>query len=364
MKAAGRWLTAGLRVPCLLVAMLAAAPVAAADSASRSGSEIYARFRAGLAQPDCAPDASIRWRKHFAAAPGRMASSKEDVMPLFGYVVDALIASDLPTEFALIPFVESGYKPGARSAGGPAGLWQMIGLTARKHGVPMRDGYDGRLSPVESTKAAVRYLKTLYGMFAGDWRLAVMAYNAGENRILGALRRSGQKARSVDIERLGGVPEITRAYVRKLHALACVLDEADDRAQWRSAIDRPVPLLTDLRVPEGVSLESWAARNDFDVAALRRMNPAFTKGNIGPGRRVLAPGRSESQTARAFWPKDEIVFWVPAQPSGTGRTHVVRRGESASRIAQRYRIATTQLLERNGLDARSVLRPGMTLKID
>jgi membrane-bound lytic murein transglycosylase D len=348
-----------------LVWLLLALGTARAADDSRSGSEIYAQFRDHLAQPECAPDASTRWRKHFVNAPRDMANGDRDVMPLFGYVVDALIESDLPTEFALIPFVESGYKPGAKSPGGPAGLWQMIGVTARKHGVPIRDGYDGRLSPVDSTKAAVRYLKTLYGMFAGDWRLAVMAYNAGENRILGALRRSGQEARSVDLERLTGIPDITRAYVRKLHALSCVLDEADDRAQWRAAIDRQVPLLTDISVPEGVTLESWAARNGFDLAALRRMNPAFANGRVGNGRKVLAPGRPATRAERAFWPEGEIVFDVSS--TGTAdraRTHTVRRGESASRIAQRYRIGIAQLLQRNGLTERSVLQPGMRLRID
>ena len=59
--------------------------------------------------------------------------------------------------------------------------------------VPQRHfiGYDGRLSAVDSTRAAVRYLKTLHGMFAGDWQLATMAYNAGEYRILQSLRRGG-----------------------------------------------------------------------------------------------------------------------------------------------------------------------------
>lgn len=284
----------------LLGALLAASAAARADGASRSGSEIYARFREHLAEPVCAADASARWRRHFAGAPGRMAHRGDDVMPLFGYVVDALIESDLPTEFALIPFVESGYRPGAKSKGGPAGLWQMTGMTARKHGVPMREGYDGRLSPVDSTGAAVRYLKTLYGMFAGDWRLAAMAYNAGENRILTALRRSGQEARSVELERLDGVPDIARAYVRKLHALACVLDQADDGAQWRAAIDRQVPLLADVSVPAGVSLDSWAERNGLDVPALRRMNPAFGNGRVGSGRKVLAPNRPAGNGEGAF----------------------------------------------------------------
>ena len=163
----------------------------------RNGRQIYESFRAGLAEPECnAAATSVRWKKHFSQAPIRLTRTNDDLLPLFGYVVDALREADLPTEFALIPFVESGYKPGARSASGPAGLWQFIGITARNHGVAMRNGYDGRLSPVESTQAAVRYLKTLNGMFGGDWRLAVMGYNAGEYRILQSMRRAGMNAQN------------------------------------------------------------------------------------------------------------------------------------------------------------------------
>lgn len=364
-------------VPFLLAALLlpwtplrAADPPRAGDAASppppntRSGREIYERFRAGLADKTCSTSSTARWRAHFAHAPGRLASRDDDLMPLFGYVVDALRDAGLPTEYALIPFVESGYRPGARSKAGPAGLWQMIAITARNQKVPMRGGYDGRLSPVDATRGAVRYLKTLHFMFGGDWRLAVMAYNAGENRILGALRRSGQHARSVDLDKLTGVPEITRAYVRKLHALACVLREADDRATWRTAIDRPVPLLTDISVPPGVSLESWAAREGLDVAAMRRMNPAFGGGPVGSGRKVLAAGPAPTPTRveRAFLPKEDLVLDAPA--AGSGRTHTVRRGESASVIARRYGVGVRVLLERNGLGERSVLRPGMVLRVD
>src|SRR3546814_1717128 len=112
---------------------------------------------------------------------------------------------------------------------GPACLCRFIAQPARDHEIAIRPGYDGRLSPVESTRAAVRYLKTLHGMFAGDWRLAVMAYNAGEYRVLGALKRSGQRAMDADPEQLVGLAGITRAYVRKLHALSFVLDRSDDR---------------------------------------------------------------------------------------------------------------------------------------
>lgn len=355
-----------------LATLPALAAEVSAGNGSRSGSDIYARFREGLAEPECRPDASARWRSHFAAAPKRMASGKEDVMPLFGYVVDALRASSLPTEFALIPFVESGYKPDARSPGGPAGLWQMIAITARNHGVPIREGYDGRLSPVDSTKAAVRYLKTLHGMFAGDWRLAAMAYNAGEYRVFAALKRSGQTARNANPDKLAGLSGITQAYVRKLHALACVLDEADDGAQWREAISRQVPWLVDVELPPGTTnLDTWAARNGFDAGALRRMNPVLRRAPLARsswGRRVLAPGRAQP-VAKALLTGDEIVFDAPtaatAQASTPeGRTYVVRRGDSLSRIAQRHGIRTAQLIERNGLRSDSVLRPGMSLRID
>ena len=158
--------TAVLLVLLALPAAGASDAPSAAPPAIRSGREIYATFRAGLAEPRCDDAGSARWRDHFAGAPQRLVAPGDDAMALFGYVVDALRAASLPTEYALIPFVESGYQPGARSPGGPAGLWQMIAVTARNHHVPMRAGYDGRLSPVDSTTAAVRYLKTLHGMFA------------------------------------------------------------------------------------------------------------------------------------------------------------------------------------------------------
>ncbi|WP_052116303.1 lytic transglycosylase domain-containing protein [Noviluteimonas dokdonensis] len=261
---------------------------------ARSGRDIYADFRAGLADPSCPTGGSPRWKQHFANAPRRMASANDDVLPLFGYVVDAVREAHLPTEYALIPFVESGYRAGARSPSGPAGLWQFIGTTARNHDVPMRTGYDGRLSPVDSTRAAVRYLKTLHGMFAGDWRLAVMAYNAGEYRVLGSLRRAGQNARNAKPETLPGLSPITHAYVQKLRALSCLLEQADDREEWMRSLDRPVAHLDAQVLPASVkSLDAFAKMRGLDAAQLRRFNPAFEGGRVTPRKditlRVLAP---------------------------------------------------------------------------
>ena len=355
--------------------------------ATRNGREIYARFREGLADPSCGTDSSARWRSHFATAPTRLASRDNDVLPLFGYVVDALRAAGLPTEYALIPFVESGYQPGVRSTAGPAGLWQMIMVTARDHQVPIRAGYDGRLSPVDSTQAAVRYLKTLHGMFAGDWRLAVMAYNAGEYRVFGALRRSGQVARSADPEKLVSLSGISQAYVRKLHALSCLLDQADDQDAWMQALDRPVPVLEAVLLPpDTASLDAWSARNGRDGAVVRRLNPAFADGRIARAGRTLrvlapmavaaapatAPGTVTTAAATAASDAGAAAAFKAAIPAADAtlataqpaHTHTVSRGESAWTIAHRYQLRVGQLLSRNGLAPRSVLRPGMVLKLD
>ena len=363
-----------------------AAPAADAPSQStvvlpvgtRSGLEIYRNFREGLSRPACSAEDSARWRRHFAHAPDKFTSPGSDVLPLFGYVVDRLREVHLPTEYALIPFVESGYRPGAKSPQGPAGLWQFIALTARNHKVTVGAGYDGRLSPVDSTEAAVRYLRTLHGMFAGDWRLAVMAYNAGEYRLLGALRSAGQRPATADPAALP-MPQITQAYVRKLQTLACLLTEAGDSEDWLQAIDRPVPVLTAATVPARIaSLDALARAHGADPVQLRRLNPAHGNGRIarnGGTARVLLPAAGATAIATtALTPRPALASdsdisdamadasaLVDAAPS---RTHVVARGDSAWTVARRYGLGVAELLELNGLDARSVLRPGMVLAID
>jgi membrane-bound lytic murein transglycosylase D len=369
----------------VIVLLLAAGPAwsqsAAAPATTRSGGDIYAQFRQGLADPHCDPVGSTRWRGHFAGAPDRLAKPSGDLMPLFGYVVDAVRAAGLPSEYALIPFVESGYKPGARSAGGTAGLWQMIAITARDHAVPIRAGYDGRLSPVDSTRAAVRYLKTLHGMFAGDWRLAVMAYNAGEYRVFSALRQSGQVARSADPEKLTSLSGITRAYVRKLHALSCLFDRADDDGAWLRALDRPVPILRAISVPPGTtSLRAWSAVNGWDPAQMQRLNPAFANGRIaasaghpdilapatgGPSAPAAATGAIVPSAAPPTSATTQAVAAIAlATDRPVPRTHRVSRGDSLQRIARRYKVRMADLLLLNGLASRSVLHPGMVLKVD
>ena len=200
--------------------LLAFAPVPArpASTAAPTLEAISADFWDDLADPACGK-APRRWRQHYGDIPRRLRNPREaQLRRHFAQVLDALDEAGLPSEFALIPFVESRYRPDARSPGGQVGLWQFTAATARRNGLSVRKGHDQRLDPEASTRAAVQYLKRLHRMFDGDWRWTAMAYNAGEGAARAAKRKGGPQHLS----------SITRHYPDKLHALACLVPRPPD----------------------------------------------------------------------------------------------------------------------------------------
>lgn len=260
----------GLALTLLVCSCMA---VAASAPRTRSGGEIMQRFHAGLAEQDCA-DASARWRRHYAHAATQLAED-EAALALFGHVLDAVRDAGLPSEFALVPFVESRYRSDARSSGGPAGLWQFTAATARRHGMRVRGGVDQRMSPVSSTRAAMDYLGRLHRMFGRDWRRTAMAYNAGEGALLASHRKHGRS--------LSG---ITRSYPHKLHAIACLFDQHRADRRWQHAMQRQVPRLTPRKLPDGThNLRGWARAQGLDPVLVAALNPAWHSGN----HEVLAP---------------------------------------------------------------------------
>lgn len=74
--------------------------------------------------------------------------------------------------------VESGFNAGARSPKGAIGLMQVMPATAARY------GQFNLYSPEQNVDVGARYLRDLLSMFKGDVRLAVAAYNAGENAVI------------------------------------------------------------------------------------------------------------------------------------------------------------------------------------
>ena len=202
-----------------LAALLASmsAPGGSAARPDASLDAISSEFWDNLAESDCGK-APRRWRIHYGDVPKRLRNPREgQLRSHFAGVIAALRAAGLPSEFALIPFVESRYRPNARSPGGQVGLWQFTAATARRNGLAVRIRHDERLDADASTRAAVLYLQRLHRMFGRDWRWTAMAYNAGEGAARKARSRGGAQALS----------PVTRHYPDKLHALACLVPRPD-----------------------------------------------------------------------------------------------------------------------------------------
>jgi len=97
----------------------------------------------------------------------------------FAPMIDAA-ASKYSLDPALLHAViqaESGYNPGAVSNKGAAGLMQLMPATATRFGV--RDRFD----PQDNIEGGARYLSELLDMFPSNVKLAVAAYNSGENTV-------------------------------------------------------------------------------------------------------------------------------------------------------------------------------------
>jgi len=123
----------------------------------------------------------------------------------------------MPSGLLSVALVESGFHPFATSPKGAKGIWQFMPDTARRYGLRVESNIDYRTNPEFSTKAAAQYLKDLYRQF-GDWKLALAAYNAGENRIQRIINKT--KLYSFDELATGGyLPRETANYVPAVMSL-------------------------------------------------------------------------------------------------------------------------------------------------
>jgi soluble lytic murein transglycosylase-like protein len=130
---------------------------------------------------------------------------------------------NLPPELLAVALVESGLNPLALSPKGARGIWQFMPATAERYGLAVGATDDHRTSPEHSTRAAARYLRDLYRQF-GDWKLALAAYNWGEDKVQRVIDRTG--VRDFDeMTRRGLLPLETRKYVPAVLAVWARLNE-------------------------------------------------------------------------------------------------------------------------------------------
>ena len=346
-------------------------PVVSDDMNKRLGSTVFTRLKNNFSGPICNDNPAIhQWKKRYAGNPRAFSNHLGEILPLLDYVSSEVERRKLPAEFALIPIIESWYQPHAVGAGGPSGMWQMIGTTAKNHGIKIQADYDGRFSVVDSTDAALSYLGTLQGMFK-DWQRAVMGYNAGEFRVLRAIRSSGNKSEGQD-HWPHGLSPITYAYIAKLQALSCLISQPEKNNLSLPEAREFTPLAAILVEADSGSLDSIAKRHQLDAEILKRNNPAYRRGQISihAPRRILMPAylaagsvanlvNTEAQNSQTTSSGSAEKTTLEAS---TG-SHEIKSGDTLWSIAKRYGISITSLRKLNGLGRNPVLRVGQILKL-
>jgi hypothetical protein len=269
----------------------------------------------------------------------------------------------LPEDLAFVAMIESGFNPVAVSRAGAKGLWQFMAGTARGYGLRVDQWVDERLDPEKSTAAAAAYLRDLYKQF-GSWALAKAAYNAGEVRVIQAIRAVG----STDFWTLAGsrfLRQETKEFVPAIHAATVI---GRDPARFGFEPAAPEPVATEVvRVPPETTLTRVAAVGRIPVETLRTLNPVLLRGSTPPGGpyQLRVPAGSREMVARGLaQPRPQQAVVASARTlSGPDQVHVVRSGETVTAIARRRGVAVDDLLRWNRLEKKSVIRPGDRLRI-
>ncbi|MDR0330848.1 MAG: transglycosylase SLT domain-containing protein [Chitinispirillales bacterium] len=136
---------------------------------------------------------------------------------------------NIPLELAYVSMLESGFNTEAVSHAGAVGMWQFMPHTARRYGLRVGGGVDERTDPEKATRAAAAYFKDLIAIFGSrsSVMLCMAAYNAGEQRVINALKKIDDPVRDRDfwhLYRMGWLAEETNEYIPQVIALIIIHD--------------------------------------------------------------------------------------------------------------------------------------------
>ena len=178
--------------------------------------DIWKRVRLGFDIPDPDVAITIKHTNQLAANPEALNRLMQRSSNYLFYIIEEVEARNMPSELALLPFVESAFNPKAVSPAKASGMWQFMPATGKDFNLTQNLFRDERRDIIHSTRAALDYLQRLYGLF-GDWQLALAAYNWGEGAVAKAIKRNQAAGLPTDYFSLQ-MPNETKNYVPKLLA--------------------------------------------------------------------------------------------------------------------------------------------------
>lgn len=302
--------------------------------------DMWDRIRRGFAIPNLRSDTVDYWTDYYAEHPQSVLLMSQRAGKYLYYIVDELNRRGLPTELALLPFVESAYNPNALSRSKASGLWQFIPSTGLHYKLQQDWWRDQRRDPVASTQAALDYLSYLYD-FQGDWYLALASYNWGE----GSVKRAMEKASSTGVEPIYtqlDMPDETRNYVPKLQAIKNIIARPEKYGITLPRVSN-APYFTTVYKSRDMDIAVAAALAEMPLEDFQALNPAYNQ-----------PMMLAEHNPVLHLPLDKVDIFNDNLETYTGRLSswkVVRpkKGQSLASIAKTYGITLDQLRQANNL---------------
>ena len=297
----------------------------------------------------------------------------------FPMLEEELILAGMPVELRALAIVESGLNPLATSRMGAKGLWQFMPSTGKEYGLEINSLVDERCNPRLATKAACRYLKTMYNLY-GDWTLAIASYNCGPGNVNKAIIRAGGSPKDYDgsfWDVYAGLPRETRSYVPLF--MGATYAFAYHEAHGIKYSTPAMPLAVDtIMITRPLHLEQVSSTIDVSLELLQMLNPEYRL-SIIPATTKAYPLTLPMERITEFIEMQDSIFAKDSLYLGDyiihaniekkrneappATYHVVKKGDTLGAIARKYGRTVKQLMNWNGIKNANSLRIGQRLRV-
>lgn len=316
--------------------------------------DAWERIRRGYAIPNLNTPLVDKWTAYYAAHPESMNRMANRAGKYLYYIVEEINRRGLPTELALLPFVESAYNPIAYSHAKASGLWQFIPSTGTQFKLKQDWWHDQRRDPIASTNAALDYLEYLFE-FQGDWYLALASYNWGEGAVKRAVKRNEAAGKPTDYLSLN-MPAETRNYLPKLQAIKNIVADPKKYSVVLPDVDNS-PYFVAIKKTVNIDYVLAAQFAEMPLEDFQALNPSFNQ-----------PVISVKENHSIILPRDRVAIYNKnlAQYRGdltSWKTYEASDGESLSAIATKFGVSESRLRQANRIPNNIRLASAETLII-
>lgn len=320
--------------------------------------DLWARLRKGFQLQDLDDDWVRKAEAWYSARPDYVERMTTRGSRYLFHILEEVEKRGMPSELALLPFVESAFVTHAVSSAKATGMWQFMPATGRDFDLKQNIFRDDRRDVLASTRAALDYLGRLYKMF-GDWHLALAAYNWGPGNVQKAVARNQRLGLPTDYESLK-IPDETRYYVPKLQAVKNIV-----LAPERYALTLPPvanhPYFLSVRIERDIDVELAARLAGVSLETFQQFNPQMNKPVIlaAATPQVLLPYEQASVFA------ENLASHVGENrgPMASWTAWIVPKTMSPAEAAKRTGMAEAQLREVNKIPPKMLVKAGSTLLV-